>query len=318
MKSIIIEKINLTNCYRENGFYLGKLVRNSFQHILKTLQYLGPYKQDAREIKEMLHTYCPQLLDELKGIEEGLEISEEMALRLFSGFGMPEFRGMGCTSLMTSDYYVRNYDFSPAVYDRLFIKQMNGNIRICGNAQFLIGRLDGMNHEGLVVGLHFVNNDPYEKGFLCSMIVRIVLEMCSTVEESIELLQSMPHAASYNYSLLDRSGQFAVVEASPFGSEVLQSDDVLHCVNMFQNECMKQFNRKNTDSSTNRLSVLASKKAGLNQVYDLHKWFSTPNSPMFYTDYANFFGTLHTVSYLPKTDQILLTEAGGEPITIIL
>lgn len=316
--SVQIKKLHLTGDDRENGFVLGEMVRESFQHVLKVLQYLEPYQQDLDEIKDMLAFYCPQIVEELKGIQVGLQLSEEKTLQLFSGYDMPKFQGMGCTSVMMNDFYVRNYDFSPAVFDHLFIKQSNQSNWMLGNAQFITGRLDGMNHNGLVVGLHFVNNKHDQKGFLCSMIVRIILEMCSTVDEAIDLLKLIPHAASYNYSLLDRKGNYAIVEASPFKSNVLRAEGPLSCVNMFQNPDMQRYNRENSETSIQRLDQLSRHKLKSKEFLEWHNWFSNPQSPLFYTDYDHFFGTLYTVSYLPKSNQVLLTEAGGNLETITM
>src|SRR5690625_667506 len=214
-------------------------------------------KQDVVEIKSVIKYFCPQLLDELAGLQEGIKYPESDILRLFGGYNMPILE-MGCTSFITSDYYVRNYDFSPHIYDSTFVIQRHdeGNW-ICGNSELMLGRLDGMNHYGLTCGLHFVNNNPYEKGFIGSTIVRIILEMCKNVEEAIELLNELPHAAGYNYSLVDNNGNFAVFEASPNMKNIYRRKESLSCVNMFQTSEMKSYNRKNIDSSLNRLEALS-------------------------------------------------------------
>ncbi|CAM5716978.1 Acyl-CoA--6-aminopenicillanic acid acyltransferase OS=Lysinibacillus sphaericus OX=1421 GN=LS41612_14985 PE=4 SV=1 [Lysinibacillus sphaericus] len=69
--------------------------------------------------------------------------------------------------------------------------------------------------KGLVVGLHFVNNDWKGDGFLATTIVKIVLEQCENIEEAIALLNKIPHRYCYNYSMTDQSGKAVVVEATP-------------------------------------------------------------------------------------------------------
>ncbi|GEL77847.1 C45 family autoproteolytic acyltransferase/hydolase [Tenuibacillus multivorans] len=305
-----IEFLDVSGDYYENGKILGQYFCSSkdFQKMLEEFNAIDPLNQDPGEIKQVLNQYCPQLLDELKGIKDGMGITEEEALKYFAGYDTPKLE-MGCTSFMTEEYYVRNYDFSPAIYDGVFIVQELDNSWITGNSQLILGRLDGMNHHGLVVGLHFVNNEPYTKGFLCSTIVRIVLEACQNVEEAIETLEKLPHAASYNYSLLDRSGNFAVFEATPDGHQVRRGESYLTCVNMFETDTMDSYNREFTKTSTDRLKALADYDEAT-PPEELHQLFSNPESPLFYTYYEEFFGTLHTVTYLPKHNQIRLTATG--------
>ncbi|MBW8351115.1 C45 family peptidase [Bacillus sp. IITD106] len=306
---IPIQTLTLSGSYYENGLSIGAMLKQSpvMQTQFKELQKAYSLQQNIDEIKGILNVYCPPLLEELRGIIDGSGLPEADVLRLLAGYNMPQLSELGCTSLITSHFYVRNYDFSPKVYDGLFIM----NDTVYGNTQFLVGRLDGMNGNGLVVGLHFVNNEFYQKGFLCSTIVRIVLEMCKDVEEAIQLLKKLPHAACYNYSLLDRKGNFAVVEASPNDVQILTRPKELACVNKFQTDEMGVYNRKWTDSSDDRLAALENVNTS-RTAEELHDWFSQTDSPLFYTDYDQFFGTLYTVSYIPNESKIYLTAAGSK------
>ncbi|MBS4196824.1 C45 family autoproteolytic acyltransferase/hydolase [Lederbergia citri] len=309
-----IQSLTLSGSYYENGLSIGAMLKQSpvMQTQFEELQKAYSLQQNIDEIKEALNVYCPPLFEELQGIIDGSGHLEADVLRMLAGYDMPQLSELGCTSFITSDFYVRNYDFSPKVYDSLFIK----NNTIYGNTQFLVGRLDGMNHNGLVVGLHFVNNEFYQKGFLCSTIVRIVLEMCKDVEEAIQLLKKLPHAACYNYSLLDRKGNFAVAEASPGEIHILTRPNELACVNKFQTEKMGAYNRKWTGSSEDRLAVLENVNTS-RTAEELHDWFSQTDSPLFYTDYDQFFGTLYTVSYIPNESKIYLTAAGSKERLLI-
>ena len=309
-----VDVLDFRGSYYEIGLAHGRRLHNSehFQSMLSKIKGISILDQDTEEIRNILMYFCPQLLDELKGLQEGIKYKESDVLRLFGGYDMPLLE-MGCTSFITSDYYVRNYDFSPIIYDGTFVIQRHHeNKWICGNSELMLGRLDGMNHSGLTCGLHFVNNDPHKKGFIGSTIVRIILEMCENVEEAIDLLKELPHAASYNYSLVDRNGSFAVFEASPDMTNIHREETSLSCVNMFQTEKMETYNQTNVDSSLDRLEALSHLSKTIKPVSEVHKWFSTQTSPVFYTDYEHFFGTLHTVSYVPKTYKIILTSPGGK------
>ncbi|MCJ8008527.1 C45 family autoproteolytic acyltransferase/hydrolase [Lederbergia wuyishanensis] len=306
---IPIHTLPLSGSYYENGFDIGTLLKQSktMQIQFNELQKAYSLQQNIDEIKEILSVYCPPLLEELQGIIDGSGFPEADILRLLAGYDMPQLAELGCTSFITSEFYVRNYDFSPKVYDGLFIE----NNTVYGNSQFLVGRLDGMNRDGLVVGLHFVNNEFYQKGFVCSTIVRIVLEMCKNVDEAIQLLKKLPHAACYNYSLLDRKGNFAVAEASPKDVQILTHPNELACVNKFQTKIMEFYNRNWVGSSNDRLAALEN-ATSMQTVEELHDWFSQTDSPLFYTDYDQYFGTLYTVSYIPTEQKIYLTTAGSK------
>lgn len=312
-----IEIINTEKGYYELGVELGRILKSSSEKMNQLRYVMDNYKmnQQIDEIQFMLEQYCPMLIQEILGIKDSLGWSEEDAFRLFAGYGMPAFE-MGCTSFATKDYYVRNYDFSPEMFDGMFIQQ-NSNLTsgVRGNSQFLVGRLDGMNRHGLVAGLHFVNNEQYEKGFLCSSIVRIVLEMCTDVEEAIHVLKEIPHAASYNYSLLDQKGQLAIVEASPGAVAVVKNQMLLSCVNSFQTEEMLSYNRLNQNSSFQRLRALQPIDENMAEKH-VHEWFSNPCSPVFFTDYDHFFGTLYTISFVPVEQKIYLTPANGRRIEL--
>ncbi|MGM8215442.1 C45 family autoproteolytic acyltransferase/hydrolase [Bacillaceae bacterium W0354] len=309
MKKINI--INLQGSYYEVGQTVGGRLANDkeFQMMLENIKKLGLPNQNVHEIKLVLNEYCPQLLEELTGLQEGLKISEDETLRLFAGYDMPQLK-MGCTSFITKDYYVRNYDFTPDIYDGLFItaKHQDGTF-ICGNAQLVTGRLDGMNSSGLVVGLHFVNNEQSAKGFLNSTIVRIILESCEDVHQAIDLLKELPHAASYNYSLLDKKGGVAVFEASPTTHHIRFGEQHLSCVNMFETKKMVKYNRKHIQTSIDRLNALTEYNHDVS-AEEMHELFSEQSSPLFYTYYDEFFGTLHTVTYKPKENCVLLSAAG--------
>lgn len=135
--------------------------------------------------------------------------------------------------------------------------------------------------------------------------------MCADVEEAIHILKEIPHAASYNYSLLDQKGQFAIVEASPGAVAVIKNQTLLSCVNNFRTEEMLSYNRSNQNSSFQRLRGLQSIDENMAEK-QVHKWFSDPCSPMFFTDYERFFGTLYTISFVPVEQKIYLTPANGK------
>ncbi|WP_156320853.1 C45 family autoproteolytic acyltransferase/hydolase [Bacillus sp. JCM 19041] len=254
---------------------------------------------DASKGKRALQRIAPTLLNELKGLAKGLSTPIETIIKRYSGYNML-FPKMGCTALVRDGHYVGNYDFSPDLYDArlVFLKPTYGFASV-GFSHQLIGRLDGMNEKGLVVGLHFVNNTEKEEGFSAPTIVRILLESCRNIDEAITTLMTLPHAHCYNYSLTDRSGESAVVEASP-RFQVTTRTTCLSCTNHFESKRLRGENRQQISGSLKRkehLKTMLVKKAS---PWSLYHQFNNDGSPLFYKDYQAYFGTLHTVVYSPK------------------
>src|SRR5699024_10975766 len=89
------------------------------------------------------------------------------------------------------------------------------------------------------------------------MAVRMMLDSCSTTEEAIAMLKEIPHAACYNFSLGDKKGDIAVVEASPDQVVVRRGLSVLSCVNHFQDDTIKDKNRPSITHSVKRSNYLS-------------------------------------------------------------
>lgn len=140
--------------------------------------------------------------------------------------------------------------------------------------------------------------------------MRIVLDTCRTVEEAITLLKDLPHADEYNYSLTDASGQSAVVEIGPSGSQVRRRE-TLYCTNHFQ----KSNSPRASESSIQRLTYLEN-----HPVIEMTGWFDefrNPASSLFFRDYDNLFGTLHTVMMNPKERLFKTVIAGGKEVITV-
>ncbi|SHG64390.1 C45 family autoproteolytic acyltransferase/hydolase [Ornithinibacillus halophilus] len=301
------------NAY-EIGFELGSFVRK--KPVLFTFQQFTKDRINVKTMEEIFNNTAPHLVDVLKGLSDRLSIPYERACALFSGFDVPKPDAMGCTSYMTSECYVRNYDFSPDLYDGIFsLIQPDNAYATAGYNLQLLGLHDGVNEKGLVAGLHFVNNDRYEEGISAWMSIRILLDCCSTVEEAVQMLKQIPHATCYNFSLADSLGNKAVVEASPDSVSVRDNNaECESCVNHFQTESMIHFNRKNIDGSLRRKKYLDTFSHHNLKDRELFDHFRNPESPLFFKNYNELFGTLHTFFYRFEDSRILTAIANGENI----
>lgn len=296
------------------GYKMGKLIQN--KPLVKTLDTITKSDIDVKSMETIFSTFAPHLIEELEGLSQGLEIPFNKAASLFSGYDVPKTEAMGCSALMTKEYYVRNYDFSPELYDGLFsLVQPDTSFATAGYNLQILGRHDGVNQEGLVSGLHFVSNHDYTKGISAWTAIRMILDSCPTIDDAIHMLKEIPHAACYNFSLGDKNGNFAVVEASPEKVVVRQGSSLLTCVNHFQDHMLTNKNRSVTiEGSVKRNNYLLYMKNKNYKHVEMFDIFKDINSPVFFTDYENLFGTLHTFSYSYQDSRILTAIARSNQV----
>lgn len=186
------------------------------------------------------------------------------------------------------------------MYDARFVftNPIDGYASV-GFSQQIIGRLDGMNEKGLVVGLHFVNNEYKKEGFIPTTIVRILLEKCENIDEAVTLIKELPHGYCYNYSMTDQSGRGVVVEASPEKQVIIDKMPVI-CTNHFCSNFLKESNKENIEDSIKRNEYVRNLSKERLSIASAYHHFNNADSPIFYKNYKEYFGTLHTVVFLPQ------------------
>lgn len=315
---LLVRIVELRGSYYQFGVEQGKEIRAlPIFHQLDQLRALTD-NANSQNAKKILQNISPKLFQELEGLAEGLNMQLDAVTKLFSGYDVI-FPQMGCTTLAKDNFYVRNYDFSPEMYDArlVFTNPTDGYISV-GFSQQIVGRLDGMNEKGLVVGLHFVNNEHREEGFIATTIVRMLLEQCANIEEAVKYITAVPHGYCYNFSLTDPSGNSVTVEASP-KQQVIVNNNQLICTNHFESDTLREKNRSEVQSSIKRKeSVSLLLNQPLSPLAAYHH-FNNGNSPLFFKYYKEYFGTLHTVVYSPK-DLSMIVGVGEDcaPFTFSL
>lgn len=297
----------------QTGVKLGQQVRGT--RIPRLFETITRPAIDTDNMKAIYQSFAPHLLEELEGLTDGLNIPWDKAAALFGGYDVPRPAALGCSAMLTDSYYVRNYDFSPDLYDGYFsLLQPEEALASAGYNLQVLGRHDGVNQHGLVAGLHFVSNNGYTTGLSAWTAIRMVLDTCATVSEAIDILREIPHAACYNFSVGDKDGHAAVVEASPDKVEVRRAPTLLTCTNHFQEESLQYQNRPDLTNSVDRhiyIQSMGEKKLTQRQAFD---HFHDKASPLFYTDYEEMFGTLHTFSYSYEDARLLTAIAGSDQV----
>ena len=318
-----MEQLNVSvACLKGSTFEIGVKQGEEIKttQLVKQLDFLEKLTTNTNPkiAKERLMDIAPRFLEELTGLAKGLNLELETVIKLYSGYDV-DFPSMGCTTFIHEDYYVRNYDFSPDMYDaRLVFSNPTGGYASVGFSQNVIGRLDGMNEKGLVVGLHFVNDEQKGEGFLATTIVRLLLDQCSSVKEAVDFISTIPHGFCYNYSFTDSSGEGVIVEAAP-EKQVVHFRNPLICTNHFEADMLQEKNKKEIQGSLKRKEYIRSLLIEELSPISAYYHFNDGNSPLFFKYYKEYFGTLHTVVYLPKQLSVIIGIGENcEPIILSL
>jgi len=153
---------------------------------------------------------------------------DEVAARMLSLWDPPAFEP-GCAQLVLQHpqrLLIRNYDYSPALFEQVVYSSRFARRRVIGTGDCLWGLLDGMNDDGLVVSFTFGGRPGSGPGFGISLVVRYLLEVCATVQSARAVLERLPVAQSYNLTISDRGGETVTAFVAP-GSPVAFFDTPL-------------------------------------------------------------------------------------------
>lgn len=299
LKKIYSDILEFRGTHYDFGCQQGKLLKES--HIVKNRQLQWKIRRprfsiDVDETKQMITNFAPGIWDELIGLRDVLEWSMKDVLQEFGGYRL-DYVKSGCSIFTQKDYMVRNYDYHPKTYEgRYMLFQPNDEgYAIIGPSQRITGRMDGMNEKGLVLGYNFMHRKKPGDGFICHMISRLVLETCANVEEAVNLLKEIPHRHSFSYVVLDSNGETYIIEATPRGVEVRQSNV---CTNHF--EMLAHENRHHLNDSFKRKAAIEAQHSAVENVYEAYRMMNDSDRGVFSKEYKSWAGTIHTAVYFPK------------------
>ena len=172
----------------------------------------------ARECRAALAVHMPELLSEYDRVC-GLVGDDVTAHQILSHYRPPAME-MGCSQAIWlgsgGPALIRNYDYPmDIVSDRFELSAWYGRRLIAKAQRPWGGCLDGMNEDGLAVSCAFGGSPAIGQGFSIIILVRYVLETCTTISDAAETLSRIPIAQSQNVMLLDRTGAYATVYLGP-------------------------------------------------------------------------------------------------------
>lgn len=173
----------------------------------------------AAQCKPIYQQYYPKVLQEIAGIADGNGVpAETLQAMLFSMYCFEFDNKCTCFALSTGNeiLFCRNSDFLVSL-EKLYMNclyNLDGTHSFNGNTTAYVQMEDGVNRHGLAAGLTFVYPHLRKPGLNAGMLVRYILEHCTTTKEAISALQTLPIASCQTITLADATGEIAVVECN--------------------------------------------------------------------------------------------------------
>jgi predicted choloylglycine hydrolase len=190
--------------------------------------YRAWFLQDGEEARasygasiRMLRTHLPEIVPVYERLVE-LAGGGDLAARMLSMVDPPSYLSACSQAAFTngSPALVRNYDYLADRFDGIVMQTAWTGRRVIGTVDCMWGLLDGVNDAGLAVSLTFGGRRLLGDGFGIPLIVRYILETCSTVAEGRAVLERVPLHLAHNLTLLDASGSFVTAYLAPERSPV--------------------------------------------------------------------------------------------------
>ena len=119
--------------------------------------------------------------------------ADELGARMLTMYDPPPLVS-GCSQavLPGNAVLVRNYDYDPNLFDAVVLATRLADVQVIGTADQLWGLLDGINDRGLAVSFTFGGRSCRARGFSIPVVIRYLLETCTSVAEAVAALDASP------------------------------------------------------------------------------------------------------------------------------
>ena len=228
---------------------------------------------------------------------------DDVAARLLTLWDPPRFLP-GCSQAVVfapDPVLCRNYDYAPALWERVVYASRFRGRRVIGNNDCLWGLLDGMNEDGLVVSLSFGGRRGSGAGFAVSLVVRYLLEVASSVPEAIDILRRVPVAMAYNLTMVDAARRAVTVYVGPDRPPEVSDSPI---ATNHRGEIPDDERHAHRFASVQRRTCLTELLGAEPDVDELVAAFLRP--PLHSTHYRRAFGTVYTALYRPAKRTLTL------------
>ena len=249
------------------------------------------------QCREALQTYMPEFVPLWEHLVD-ITHADANDARLLSFYCPAPYLLSGSSQAVWTRYtpiLVRNFDYSPEYCEGRIMKTRWHDTEVIASTDCLWGVLDGMNEHGLSVSLSFGGKESATEGFSVPIILRYVLEFCTTVDEAVQVLSRVPAHMAYNVTVLDASGQVRTIELSPFSSpKVTHKPFAVNHQGDFELTDYAMFSH----SYERQQFIVGTLYDPLSSIESFVNAFAY--SPLFASNYAQGFGTLYTAIYNPQ------------------
>lgn len=209
----------LEGTHYEMGQYYGSLLYEQGFRVTQ-LPRVSIEEKVIAESQRVVKSVFPEILEEIRGFADGCKAPYDQVVGFILSIGVtngaPKCSCFAVKSGMTT-YFARNHDYLKALKRHIESSLIvpKGYNAFVGQSDVFIGREDGINEKGLGIGATFVGGTVTKPGINFILAVRLVLERCDSVSDSVKLLSGMQFSTSQNFVVADKSGDMAVVEAGP-------------------------------------------------------------------------------------------------------
>jgi predicted choloylglycine hydrolase len=266
-----------------------------------------PLKEPSSAVcVEALQHHMPELVQTYKKLL-ALAGGGELEASFLSHWQPPEYLS-GCSIAAKASHgmvrLVRNYDLSPELNEGLLLKSRWQKRPVIGMVEFLWGLSDGLNTAGLCAAIAYGGRRSMGAGFGVTLIIRYILEVCSTVEEALKVLNRVPSHMAYNVTLADRRGNATSVELQPGGGLRY----VWPAIATNHQNGPEHVEHHRFTETYNRRAHLQSLLADDLRPDSIVEAFLRP--PLFQRRYEMGFGTLFTAEYDPCKPRVAIYWQG--------
>jgi len=239
----------------EIGFRWGRLLADSGKFLLR--QAPVPITQErlrfAGASLGVYREHFPEILEEIRGLAEGQGCGEASLQALLFGMYLPPH----CSCFAYADgkqiLLGRNSDFLPELEEanlNVLYRFSSGGFSFTGNTTAFLAMEDGVNDQGLSIGLTSVYPPTVRPGMNGGMLLRLFLEKCRSTGEVIARLRDIPVSSAQTFTVADASGDIAVVECFADGAAVVRpagGKSYVRAVNTFHSPELRHWNDPNRD-----------------------------------------------------------------------
>ena len=252
------------------------------------------------ECLNALKEHMPELLPLYKELLSLLNCNDLQA-RFLSLYCPPTFYS-ACSQLIykkEKTALIRNYDFPAFLCEGTIMQSQWLDKKVIATSDCLWGALDGMNDDGISISINYGGRLVEGKGFGITIVVRYILETCSTVEEAINVFKRVPVHLDYNIAIVDKTGDHATLFIAP-DKEVFVTKATTSTNHQGPQEPGKP---KFLDDSETRLNAL--NKLAAPSDTTLTGTVSHFLKPPLYRPHDLYTsGTLYTAAYLPSEGEV--------------